>query len=270
MKTSKNLFILILITLTIAASVALAELTIDQATEAGKKSIQRLTDNSYHYRIEYDTIITLPVHSKHIAKNDFFLLFFLKDDYFQAEVEVDKVTGESTLLSVGKISQPYNDKPGKTFNHKYFNYDSILVYGLKRSRLEQDSARLVYFGVIPRLGKRGVVWESFYSRGTQYISFSGQTLTSYQLVRDMNATQRKQGNFAADSIRLVDIIDDIGRLKTLSDVERRGLDLKPEKVDSLVDSYIGDIEVIYIKYPDLRRRVKLPVEEPDSLKTGEE
>ena len=268
MKTSKFLFVLILITLTIAASIALAELTIEQATEAGKKSIQRLTDNSYHYRIEYDTVITLPVHSKHIAKNDFYLLYFLKDDYFQAEVEVDKVTGESTLLSVGKISRPYNDKPGKTFNHKYFNFDSILAFGLKRSRLEQDSARPVYFGVIPRLGKRGAIWELFHSRGTQYIGFNGQTLTNHQLVRDMNATQRRQGNFAADSIRLVDIIDDIGRLKALTAEERRQLDLKPEKVDSLVDSYSGDIEVIYMKYPDLRRRVKLPEEEPDSLKTG--
>lgn len=266
MKTSRYLFTLILITLLATASIALGELTIEQATEAGKKSIQRLTDNSHHYRIEYDTIIALPVHSKHIMKNDFYLLYFLKDDYFQAEVEVDKVTGESTLLSVGKISQPYNDKPGKTFNHKYFNNDSILEYGFKRFRLEQDSARPVYFGVIPRLGKRGAVWELFYSQGTKYVNFAGRTLSNNQLVREMNASQRRQGNFAADSIRLVDIIEDIVRLKALTAEERRQLDLKPEKIDSLVGSYMGDVEVTYMKYPDLRRRVKLPVEEPDSLK----
>ena len=43
---------------------------------------------------------------------------------FQVEMEVDKVTGDPTILARGKMSQPYHPLHTGTFNYRYFNIDS--------------------------------------------------------------------------------------------------------------------------------------------------
>jgi hypothetical protein len=134
------------------AGMAAAAVSLDQAIKIGKDNFKRLVEQSYHYKVEYNQVFGLPVHSKVIWKKDFYLLYFLKDSIFQVEMEVDKESGKASILAVGRMAQPYHELLEGTFCHKYFSVDSILDLSSKRFRLQPDSLRLVYFGVNPRLG----------------------------------------------------------------------------------------------------------------------
>jgi hypothetical protein len=257
MKTSKSLFVLIAFAV-LAFSVSVqADISRKKAMKIGKENFQKLIGESYHYKVEYDDIIALPVHSKTIRKNDFYLLYFLKDNHFQVEMEVDKKTGNPTILAIGLMSPPYHEPLDGTFSDKYFNADSIMNIGFRRFRLKQDSVRLVYFGVIPRLGKRGVIWELFSGEGRKYISTTGATVKIDELIRDVNTNQRREGNFAADSIRLEDLAAEIARLNSLTETERNRIILTPERLDSLTGAYKQEMETIYAKFPKLRGKVKI-------------
>jgi hypothetical protein len=258
MKMTKFQVAACLLVLLVLASVAAAEVTVKKARKIGKKNIEKMMDQSYHYRIEFDTIIVLPVHSKIVWKNDFYLLYFLKDGYFQVEMEVDKKTGDPTILTKGKMSRPYFDLPDGTFNYKYFNADSMMSYATKRQRLQQDSVRLVYFGVVPRLGKRGVLWEIFSTEGVVYYSMRGPSLTMEQVVRDLNLEQHKLGNYTVDSLRMIDIMKEIDRLETLTGAEKRELKLYPQTKDSLVAALMDERKQLIIKFPNLGRFFPLP------------
>lgn len=230
---------------------ALADVSLDKARKIGEDNLKSLIDQSYHYRIEYDTVIVLPVYSKTVWKDDFYLLYFLKDNYFQAEMEVDKKTGTPSILAMGTMSPPYLALHTGTFNYRYFTADSIMYYASLRERMKQDSARLVYFGVIPRLGKRGVVWEVFSRRGATYVSPGGSRYTLYELVMDMNLNQRKGGNFAADSIRMVEVMAEIKRLRAISDEELREQERNAGTRDSLINSLIDERDVLVRHFPKL-------------------
>ncbi len=238
---------------------ALADVSLDGAKKIGEDNLKSLIDQSYHYRVEYDTVLVLPVKSKTVWKDDFYLLYFLKDDYFQAEMEVDKKTGEPSILSMGTMAPPYLALHTGTFNYRYFTADSILHYASLRHRMKQDSTRLVYFGVIPRLGKRGVVWELFSRKGISYVSPGGSYLTSYQLIQDMNLSQRKGGNFIADSIRMADISAEIERLQAMTDEELRQNERYPRTRDSLINSLIDERNVLIRHFPKLGQM--FPLEE---------
>jgi hypothetical protein len=235
-----------------------ADVSLEDAIKIGKKNFKELVDQSYHYKVEYDQVIALPVHSRTIWKNDFYLLYFLKDDIFQAEMEVDKETGKAAILSVGLMSPPYHELLEGTFCHKYFSADSIKDLSERRFRAPTDSVRLVYFGVIPRLGKRGVLWEIYSAAGKSYINVDGPTLTMEQIVRDLNTHQRQAGNYTVDSIRLVELVAEISRLITMTGTEREYFGLTSEKIDSLTSSREQEMEEIYNKFTDLRGKVSLP------------
>jgi len=242
-----------LVLMLVMAGAVQAKMSEKDALKIGKKSLQQLIDQSYHYRIEYDTVIVLPVHSKTIWKNDFYLLYFLKDNYFQAEMEIDQVTKVPTILAMGQMDQPYYKSPSGIFNYRYFDVDSILYYTSLRRHLQQDSARLVYFGIIPKLGKRGVAWEVFSSEGIVYISPGGPNMTQEQLVRDINTEQEKGGNYTADSIRMIDIMAEIERLNSLPDADKRKLKMYPQTYDSLMTSLENERKQIIMRFPKLGR-----------------
>ncbi len=241
----------VLVLACLLSGAALADVSLDEAKKIGEDNLKSLIDQSYHYRIEYDTVLVLPVYSKTVWKDDFYLLYFLKDNYFQAEMEIDKKTGRPSILAMGTMAPPYLALHTGTFNYRYFSADSILYYASLRNRLKQDSARLVYFGVIPRLGKRGVVWEVFSSKGADYISPGGPNFTLYQLVMDMNLSQRKGGNFAADSIRMVNITAEITRLQAITDEELRESQRYPRTRDSLINSLMDERNVLIRHFPKL-------------------
>lgn len=245
------LYIIALLLTGLLSGTALADVSLKEARKIGEDNLKNLIDQSYHYRIEYDTILVLPVYSKTVWKDDFYLLYFLKDDYFQAEMEIDKKTGTPSILAMGTMAPPYLAMPTGTFNYRYFTADSILYYGGLRNRMKQDSVRLVYFGVIPRLGKRGVAWELFSRRGTSYVSPGGQYLTMYQLVTDMNLNQRRGGNFAADSIRMVDIMAEIKRLEAITDTELHEHNRNVGTRDSLINSLKDERKVLVLHFPKL-------------------
>jgi hypothetical protein len=230
-----------------------AELSWEKAQKTGEENLQKLTEQSYHYRVEYDTVIVVPVHSKTVWKNDFYLLYFLNDGYFQVEMEVDKVTGDPTILSMGKMSQPYHAQHTGAFNYRYFDADSILHFASARRRLKQDSVRMVYFGVIPRLGKRGVIWEAFSNEGQTYISLGGPNLTLEQLVRDLNTAQHKGGNYVVDSIRMSEIVIEFDRLKSLTEDEKRELRLYEQAFDAKIQALKDERQEILKKFPNLGR-----------------
>lgn len=230
---------------------AVADVSPEEARKIGEKNLKILIEQSYHYRVEYDTVIVLPVYSKTIWKDDFYLLYFLKNDYFQVEMEVDKKTGEPSILAMGTMAPPYLALHMGTFNHRYFDADSILYYASLRKHAKPDSVRLVYFGVIPRLGKRGVVWEVYSSKGNTYISLGGPKVTLDQLVLELNTYQRKGGNFAADSIRMVDVMAEIKRLQSITDEELRESKRYPRTRDSLVNSLIDERNVLVRHFPKL-------------------
>ncbi len=246
-----------LVLLFAAATGAEAGISAKKAKKIGEKNLKKLLEQSYHYRIEYDTVIVLPVHSKTVWKNDFYLLYFLKDDYFQVEMEIDAETEEPAILAMGKMSKPYHEMHTGTFNHRYFCLDSVMHYTTIRQRLQQDSAQFVYFGVIPKLGKRGAIWEVFSSEGTNYISLGGPNLTIEQLVRDLNTMQHKGGNFIADSIRISEIMIEMSRLNQLSDAEKRELKMYPQVYDSLITALKEERKSIIVKFPNLGRHFPL-------------
>jgi len=229
--------------------------SLSEATTIGKDNLKRLVNQSHHYQFEYDTVITLPVHSRTIKKDDFYLLYFIKDNVFQAEMEVDKKTGTPTLLAMNKMAPPYHELVDGTFNYKYFSLDSIMIHGFRRTRIEPDSARLVYFGVIPKLGKRGVVWELFSKNVVTYISLGGPTMSYDQVVHDMNNTQREPGNYAADSIRYIDLKNEIDRLQSLTTDEMNNLQLTTDDIIVQVNLLKGQIREITHRFPDLERRL---------------
>jgi hypothetical protein len=228
-----------------------ADVSLDRAKKIGEENLKSLIDQSYHYRVEYDTVIVLPVFSKTVWKDDFYLLYFLKDDYFQAEMEVNKTTGKPSILAMETMAPPYLALHTGTFNYRYFNADSILHYATVRNHRKQDSARLVYFGVIPRLGKRGVVWEVFSSQGISYISPGGSWYTLDELVMDLNTYQRKGGNFAADSIRMADIMAEIKRLQAITDEELNETRRYPQTRDSLINSLMDERDTLIRHFPKL-------------------
>jgi hypothetical protein len=246
------------------ATGALADISLDEAKKIGEENLKRLIDQSYHYRVEYDTVIVLPVYSRTVWKNDFYLLYFLKDDYFQVEMEVDGKTGKPTILAMGAMSPPYHELYTGTFNHRYFNADSVVHYMSLRRRLSQDSARLVYYGVIPELGKRGVVWELYSSEGIHYVSMGGPSLTAGQLTEELNLAQRKMGNFVADSIRMEEIVLELDRLETLSHNAKQELGLYPATYDSVVNTLMEERGTILLRFPVLRRY--FPLAEDSLLK----
>lgn len=246
----------LVLTLGLAVS-APAQISLKDAVKNGKKNLQQLIEQSHRYQIEYDTVIALPVHSKTIYRGDFYLLYFLRGDRFQAEVEVDKKTGAATLLAVEKMAQPYHERPDGVFHYKYFNADSVLQQAFQRNRLKADSARLVYFGVIPLLGKRGVIWEVFSPDGVKYLSMGGPLMLRDQILSSMNTHQREPGNYTADSIRLTELVSDIRRLDTLTEAALVPLKLTPSQADSLIQSEKDQMEAIYTRFPDLRKRVNL-------------
>ena len=75
--------VLMLVALGAGAS---ADLSIEKAIQKGNDNIKQMINQSYHYRIEYDTVMAIPVHSRIKWKNDFYLLYFLQDKYFKAEM----------------------------------------------------------------------------------------------------------------------------------------------------------------------------------------
>jgi hypothetical protein len=249
MMKNKGLF-LILFTLALAVG-AQADISLEEAIKMGKENIRKMMDQSYHYRIEYDTIICLPVHSKIIWKDDFYLLYFLKDDYFKAEMEINKKTGSAAVLALGKMSPPYHQLNTGIFNHKYFNVDSVKHHAFRRQQLEQDSARLVYFGVTAKLGKRGVIWENFSADGISYISLGGATLTIRQLIKGMHSSQKSKGNYIADSIKYMELETEINRLKNLTSDQLDELDITETRLDSLINANVDKQNLLRRRFPRL-------------------
>lgn len=223
----------------------------EKAMEIGETNLQKLIDQSYHYRVDYDTVICLPVHSRTSLKNDFYLLYFLNENYFQVEMEIDKTTGTPVILAMGKMSPPYHAVHIETFSHRYFNADSILYHAGRRQRMEQDSVRLVYYGVIPRLGKRGVIWESFSSEGVTYFSLDGAQLGADDIVREINTNQHAAGNYAADSIRLEEIDTEMHRLAELTGEQKQELNLTARAYDSLMTALRDEKREITLRFPKL-------------------
>ena len=237
------------------SAAAYADVSLKDAIKIGKDSLQQMMDQSHHFRVEYDTIVALPVHSKTIWKGDFYLLYFIKQNVFQVEMEVDKATGEPTVLAIGKMAQPYHELVDGTFNYKYFSVDSMMDHGFRRMRINPDSVRLDFFGVIPKLGKRGVVWEIFSPKGIEYISLGGPSLTYDQLITDMNVSQDQQGNYTADSIRAEDLIEEIERFQAMTPEEQQKLKMNDDDVHMMIKKYRGELDDIYVKFPGLRKRV---------------
>lgn len=264
---SKHVLLPTLLCLMALAATGAAEVSLKEAVKIGRKNIDRLAEQSHQYKVEYDTIIALPVHSRTIYRSDFYLLYFLKGPSFKAEVEVEKKSGEATLLAVGKMVQPYHQRPDDQFHYKYFNVDSVLSQGFFRARLKQDSARLVYFGVTPMLGKRGVIWELFSSEGVSYISLAGPAFRRDQILSDLNTQQRAPGNWAADSIRLVELVGDIKRLDSLSEANLPLVKLTRAQADSIKGTEMLEMEQIYARFPDLRKAVFLQNKATDSGQT---
>jgi len=251
-------FLALVLTLAFVSAIALADVDQDKAMKIAKDNLKELIDQSYHHRVEYDTVFVLPVHSKTIRKGDFYLVYFLEADMFRAEVEVDKATGKATLLAINKMMPPYHDLPGGRFNHRYFCIDSVLFHGFRRERLEQDSARLVYFGVNPRLGKRGVIWELFSADGPSYLSLGAGSISLKNIIYGLNTAYRGDRNYAADSIQLRELIDEVERLEGLEESEIKELNLNDQSHGDLIKLYRAEIDTIYRNFPDLRKKVPLP------------
>jgi hypothetical protein len=181
-------------------------------------------------------------------------------------VEVDKKSGAATLLAVEKMAQPYHERPDGSFHFKYFSPDSVKQQSFQRNHIKADSTRLVYFGVIPSLGKRGVIWEVFSPDGINYLSMGGPIMYRDQILSSLNTHQREPGNYTADSIHLTELVDDINRLDSLPESGLAPLKLTTAQADSLIQSEKNEMEAIYIRFPDLRKRVGLEIPKVDSLK----
>lgn len=258
-----KLFLIATLVLLISTSICQAgkisdknKIEVEEAITIGKAGLQKLLDESYHYRVEYDSLVVVPVHSRIIWKNDFYLIYFLKDGYFQAELEVDRATGKATILSIGKISQPYRPIGGGMFNLRYFMGDSVMIFAERRQSLKIDSTRMVYFGVAPKLGKRGVCWETFSGEGPRYISLTGAISTSEEMIREINFYQYANGNRFADSIKAVELLGELDRLEGMTDGERRQLKIHRQTHDSLINNCKTELEAIYGRFRQLRPKVE--------------
>ena len=248
---------IILIALFALSAGAFGEVSQKEAIKIGKKNLGDLMRQSHHFQAEYDTVIALPVHSRVVWKDDYYLLYFLKSDRFQVEMEVSRKNGRPTVLAVGHMSEPYYQRSDSTFSFRFFSVDSARAQAFQRNRLQPDSVRLVYFGVIPKLGKRGVAWETFSTEGVGYISLGGPSITPQEMVSEINKNQRAPGNYAADSIRVREAADEIKRLSSLSAAQREQLALTPAKFDSLIQNQKDRMEDVYKHFPELRQQLKL-------------
>ncbi len=257
MVRSKGILLVALLALSAAA---FGEISQKEAIKIGKKNLGDLMRQSHHFQAEYDTVIALPVHSRVVWKDDYYLLYFLKNDRFQVEMEVSRKNGRPTVLAVGQMSEPYYQRTDSTFSYRFFSVDSAKAQAFQRNRLQPDSVRLVYFGVVPKLGKRGVIWETFSTEDVGYISLGGPSITPEEMVSEINKNQRGPGNYAADSIRIREAAAEIKRLSSLTPAQRDQLALNPAKFDSLVQNQKDRMEEVYTRFPDLRPQIK-----PDSL-----
>ncbi|MCK5125228.1 MAG: hypothetical protein KAR42_03140 [candidate division Zixibacteria bacterium] len=229
-----------------------ADVSEKKAIKIAKKSIDKLTDQSYHYRAEYDSVFAITVHSRIIWKNDFYLVYFLNNNYFEAEVEVDKKTGEAVLLALKKMAQPYYDMHNGTFNYRYFDPDSVVINTKKRHSVEADSIRMVYFGVIPKLGKRGTIWEIFHADGIRYQSLGGASLTRSQIIQDLNMNNHRAGNFTKDEIRYDELNVELKRLVALTDEEKEALNLSQKKYDKYIKKIENEKKELLIRFIKLK------------------
>ncbi|MEE9441944.1 MAG: hypothetical protein V3V99_04685 [candidate division Zixibacteria bacterium] len=255
MKIAKLIFFCI-IALGISGTAVVADVSRDKAIEIGKEDIRKLTDQSYHYRVDYDTIIILPVHSKSMRRDNFYLLYFLKDGFFQAEIEVNKKTGKTALLSIEKMSPPYYEMHNGKFSYHHYDPDSVIVKVKKRHSITTDSLRLVYFGIIPKFGKRGVVWEIYSARGTHYQIPGAGMVTRQNIIRDLNQSQWFPGNHAADEIRYKELMEEIERINNLTEDDRNELNLTPEKLQEYIDTLEGEKKDILLRFSALRKLEK--------------
>lgn len=254
MKQNNVVFLLFGLLCCLLPAMAAADVSLDKAIDIASDNLNTLTDQTYHYRIEFDSVLAIPVHSKITWKNDFYLVYFLNNNYFEAEVEVDKKTGDAALLALKKMSPPYYEIHTGEFNQRYFNPDSVAVIMHKRHSVDIDSVRMVYFGVIPKLGKRGVIWEVFHNAGVRYQSLSGASLTAEQIVRELNASQRKAGNYTADEIRIDEINAELKRLDELTPEQRDELDLNDEKMAAYREKLEDEKKDILLRFTELGKR----------------
>jgi hypothetical protein len=252
-----GLFALVFFTaLTVAA--AQAEMSPKDAVKAAKKNLGPLLTAMYLDPIEYDTALALPVHSRLMAKNDFYLVYFLAARKFQAEMAIDKKTGKAEILAVGQISPPYFASMNGDFNLKYFSIDSMTEDATRRTHLKPDSVRLIYLGITPLLGKRGTIWEIFTTEGISYISFGAVSIDPRQLYKDMNMSMRNLGNFVADSLKGADLLARIGRLSKLTPEQLKKFDLTPEKTQAAKTTLTAAKDSLYLHFPELRGKLEPP------------
>ncbi len=269
MKMNKQVVMLGLLLLAMVVSVTAGDrISEKKARNIGEYEINRLIAQSYHYRIEYDTVVCVPVHSKTVWKNDFYLLYFLHEDQFQAEMEVDAVTGDAALLAIDEMGPPYLPHPSGLFRYRFFDPDSIAEQGYRYVRGKVDSVRLVYFGVIPKLGKRGVIWEVWGADGPVYIHINGAKTSISSVVNDLNSRVDNIGSIVVDSIQLREYVNTVERLRSMTPEELTALDIQPPEVDSLIVIYKDSIETIYKRFPRLRKFIYLEEDAPPARPSG--
>lgn len=251
MKQSSMIFLIVGVLCCLIAATASADVSSKKAIDIAKDNLNKLVDQTYHYRLDYDSVFVIPVHSKVIWKNDFYLVYFLNNNFFEAEVEVDAKTGDAALLAMKKMAQPYYEVHTGEFNYRYFNADSVAVIMHKRHSIYVDSARMVYFGVIPKLGKRGAIWEVLSNTEPRYQSLSGASLTYEQIAREINASQRAAGNFTADEIRMDEINAELKRLGELTPDQRKELKLSDEKYAEYREKLESEKKDILMRFTEL-------------------
>jgi len=262
MKKTGLITLMLLATLSIPA--VHAEMSVKDAIKTAKKNLGPLLAARYLYPLEYDSVLALPVHSKIQTKDDFYLVYFLAANKFQAEMAINKKTGHAELLSFGKISQPYFASLNSDFNFKYFSVDSMMLDGTRRLHLKPDSVRMVYLGVTPLLGKRGVIWELFTTEGVSYISMGAVSMDARQLFKDMNMSMHDTGNFTADSLKGVELLGCINRLDKITPEQLRRFKLTPEKAEAAKKALMAARDTLYLHFPELQGKLE-PIK-PDSTK----
>ena len=252
------------ILLALAISAAQAAMSAKDAIKTAKKNLVPLLAAMYLEPVEYDSVLALPVHSRLQAKNDSYLVYFLAAKRFQAEMTVDAKTGKAEILSVGQISPPYFATLNGEFNIKYFSLDSIMLDATRRMHLKPDSARLVYLGITPLLGRRGVIWEIFTTEGVSYISIGAVSIVARQLYKDMNMSMRNTGNFVADSLKGADLLGRIGRLSKMTPEQLKRFDLTSGKAEVVKMELTASKDSLYLHFPELQGKLE-PIK-PDSTK----
>lgn len=249
----------------IIASAAFGAMTTKDAETIAKKSLESHLAGRLLNPVQYDSILTIPVHSRTINRNDFFLLYFLKDQQFRAEMAVDAKTRTATLLSSEKILPPYFDTQNGKFNFRYFNADSIKEEAVRRFRLTPDSVRMVFFMVTPQLGRRGTIWEIFTSQGIKYIHLGATAIEIAALYKELNQSQKEKGNYAADSLRVREIVDMLKRAEALNPEQIKLFMHTSRSLDSLRAALVMEKTGIYLRFPDMRGRFEPPAPPPDTM-----